>query len=56
MFELAYWFCCVGAEPILGLVPRNSRARQFARKWSHTALRRPKGSRASAPVYPSIRR
>jgi hypothetical protein len=53
MFELAYWFCCVGAKPILSLVSRNSRARQFVRKWNHTALRRPKGSRASGPGYPS---
>jgi hypothetical protein len=35
MFELAYWFCCVGAEPVLSLVSRNSRVRQLVHKWNH---------------------
>jgi hypothetical protein len=32
MFELVCWFRCVGAEPILSLASRNSRARQLFRK------------------------
>lgn len=40
MFELAYWFFCVGAEPIRSLVSRNSRAQQLVRKRNHMALRR----------------
>jgi hypothetical protein len=32
MFELVCWFRCVGAEPLLSLVSRNSRARQLFRK------------------------
>jgi hypothetical protein len=31
MFELAWWLCYVGAEPILSLASRNSRARQLRR-------------------------
>jgi len=46
MFELTYWFCCFGAEPVLSLVSRNSHARRLVRKWNHTVLRGPTGSRA----------
>jgi hypothetical protein len=28
MFELAYWFCCVGVEPTLSLILRNSHVRK----------------------------
>ena len=44
MFELAYWFCCVGAEPILSPVPRNSRVRQLVCKWNYKAPAGPRGS------------
>jgi hypothetical protein len=47
MFELAYWFCCVGAEPVLSLVSRNSRVRQLVHKWNHKA---PAGPRDSVRV------
>ena len=47
MFELAYWFCCVGAEPILSPVLRYSRVRQPVRKWNHKA---PAGPRSSVRV------
>ena len=57
MFELAYWFCCVGAEPFLSVVSRNSRVRQLVCKWNHKA---PAGPRSSVrvqirrPPHPSI--
>ena len=47
MFELAYWFCYVGAEPVLSLVSRNPRVRQLVHKWNHKA---PAGPRDSARV------
>jgi hypothetical protein len=56
MFELAYWFCCVGAEPILSLASRNSRVRQLVRKWNHKASAGPRDSvsvRIRRPPYPS---
>ena len=37
MFELAYWFCYVGADPVLSLVSRNSRVRQLVHKFNHKA-------------------
>jgi hypothetical protein len=47
MFELAYWFCCVGAEPVLTLASRSSRVRHLVRKWNHKA---PAGPRDSVRV------
>ena len=44
MFELACWFCCVGAEPILSVVPRYPRVRQLVCKWNYKAPVGPRGS------------
>ena len=56
MFELAYWFCCVDAEPILSPVSRNSRVRQLVRKWNDKVPAGPRGSvrvQIRRPSYPS---
>jgi hypothetical protein len=45
MFELAWWLCYVGAEPILSIASRS--ARQLAGKWNHTAFQPPTRSRTS---------
>jgi len=45
MFELAWWFYYVGAEPIMSSPSHNSRVRQLVPKWNHTALRPPTRSR-----------
>jgi hypothetical protein len=45
MFELAWWFYYVGAEPVLSLASYHSRARQLVHKWNQTTLRRPTRSR-----------
>jgi hypothetical protein len=49
MFELAWWLCYVGAEPILSLASRNSRARQLVHNGTARHFGRQRGR-----VHPDV--
>ena len=43
MFELAWWFYYVGAEPTMSLPSRNARVRQLVPKWATRHFGRKRG-------------